>query len=62
MSAFVCPGCGYVYDEGEGNLREGFRPGTSWEQVPDDWPCPDCAVRDKVDFKPVTADDRADAP
>jgi len=21
--------------------------------VPDDWACPDCGVRDKVDFEPV---------
>ena len=33
--------------------REGFPAGTPWEQVPDDWACPDCAVRDKVDFEPV---------
>ena len=31
--------------------REGFPAGTRWEQIPDDWCCPDCAVREKVDFE-----------
>ena len=29
-------------------------PGTSLSEVPDEWHCPDCGVRDKVDFEPVT--------
>jgi len=53
MSAFRCPGCGYVYDEAAGNPREGFPAGTAWSEVPDDWACPDCGVRDKVDFEPA---------
>jgi rubredoxin len=51
MSRYRCPVCDYVYDEEEGNPREGFPPGTPWDQVPDDWPCPDCGVRDKIDFE-----------
>ncbi len=27
--------------------------GTPWSEVPDDWACPDCGVRDKVDFEPA---------
>ena len=50
MRRYRCPGCGYVYDEQAGDAHEGFAPGTSWAQVPDDWACPDCAVRDKADF------------
>lgn len=53
MSAYRCPVCGYEYDEREGHPREGFPVGTPWSEVPDDWPCPDCGVRDKVDFEPV---------
>jgi rubredoxin len=56
MSAFTCTACGYVYDEAKGNPREGFPAGTPWSEVPDDWPCPDCGVRDKVDFEPVGSD------
>ena len=47
---FQCPNCGYVYDESRGEEKEGFAPGTRWLQIPNDWPCPDCAVREKVDF------------
>jgi alkane 1-monooxygenase len=53
MQAFAkyqCPGCGHVYDEQLGNPREGFAPGTRWADIPADWSCPDCAVRDKPDF------------
>jgi len=50
-NAYRCPVCDYVYDEAKGEVREGFPPGTSWEQVPDDWCCPDCAVREKPDFE-----------
>ena len=49
-----CPGCEYVYDEAVGDEREGFPPGTPWASVPDDWCCPDCGVREKVDFVPLT--------
>ncbi len=48
---FICPGCGYAYDEGKGDPHEGFPPGTRWEQVSEDWVCPDCAVREKLDFE-----------
>jgi len=53
VSRYRCPVCGYVCDEDTGDKHEGFPPGTAWSQVPDDWTCPDCAVRDKVDFVPV---------
>ena len=53
MARFACPECGFVYDEGKGMAREGFAPGTKWAQVPDHWACPDCAVRDKIDFVPA---------
>jgi alkane 1-monooxygenase len=46
----MCPGCGYVYDEKLGDEREGFPPGTPWSAIPDSWCCPDCGVREKVDF------------
>jgi rubredoxin len=51
MSRYKCPGCGYVYDEAKGNDHEGFPPGTPWSAIPDDWCCPDCAVREKMDFE-----------
>lgn len=50
MTRYCCPGCGYLYDEQQGNPHEGFPPGTPWSKVPDGWACPDCAVREKADF------------
>ena len=47
-----CPGCGYVYEVAAGDEHEGFAAGTAWADIPDSWCCPDCGVRDKVDFEP----------
>ncbi|HZU48207.1 MAG TPA: rubredoxin [Mycobacterium sp.] len=55
MAAYRCPVCDYVYDEAKGAEREGFPAGTSWDEVPDDWCCPDCGVREKIDFEPMGA-------
>jgi len=54
VEAARCPGCGYTYKVDEGNELEGFAPGTPWANIPDDWCCPDCGVREKVDFVPLT--------
>ena len=48
-----CPGCGFTYEVATGCEHEGFAAGTAWADVPDDWCCPDCGVREKVDFVPV---------
>ncbi|MDQ1735413.1 MAG: hypothetical protein QOH56_1664 [Pseudonocardiales bacterium] len=53
MNSYRCPVCDYVFDELLGHPREGFPAGTPWESVPDDWTCPDCGVREKVDFEPI---------
>jgi rubredoxin len=57
MATYRCEVCDYVYDESRGEPREGFPPNTEWHQIPDDWACPDCGVREKVDFRaePATA-------
>ncbi|UQE74919.1 fatty acid desaturase [Gordonia sp. PP30] len=46
----ACPNCGYTYRAAAGAPREGFAPGTAWAAIPDNWPCPDCGVREKIDF------------
>ena len=51
--AATCPGCSYVYTVAAGDEHEGFAAGTSWKDIPDSWCCPDCGVREKVDFIPV---------
>ncbi len=59
--AYTCPGCGYTYREADGNLQQGFPAGTPWTRLPADWTCPDCAVRDKVDFIEVRSSPRTTA-
>ncbi len=49
-----CPGCGYTYEVAAGDEHEGFAAGTAWTDIPSDWCCPDCGVREKVDFVPVS--------
>ena len=53
MSRYRCPGCGYVYDEQPRAPARGLPGRHPWSEVPDDWACPDCGVRDKVDFEPA---------
>ncbi|OBH90528.1 rubredoxin [Mycobacterium sp. E2733] len=57
MIAYRCPGCDYIYDEAKGAPREGFPAGTPFSDIPDDWCCPDCAVREKADFETTSGDD-----
>ncbi len=44
MEKYICDVCGYVYDEALGDPDNGIAPGTKWENVPEDWVCPLCAV------------------
>jgi rubredoxin len=52
MDKYECP-CGYVYDPAEGDFENGVEPGTSFEDLPDDWVCPLCGAEkeffEKVD-------------
>lgn len=41
---YICIVCGLIYDEAEGWPEDGIEPGTRWEDVPEDWECPDCGV------------------
>ncbi len=50
MARYKCDGCGFIYDESQGYEHEGFPAGTAWSEIPEDWACPDCAVREKPDF------------
>ncbi len=53
MSRMQCPECGYVYDDETGDQHEGYAAGTPFEQLPDEFVCPDCSVRYKEDFIPA---------
>ncbi|MFV8784216.1 FAD-dependent oxidoreductase [Microbulbifer sp. SA54] len=47
-----CLVCGWVYDESKGAPEDGIPPETRWEDVPDDWQCPECGVG-KDDFEMI---------
>jgi rubredoxin len=49
MKKYMCLLCGYIYDETLGWPEDGIAPGTPWEQVPQDWLCPECGAG-KADF------------
>lgn len=51
VKKYVCDACGYVYDPGAGDQDNGIKPGTSFEDLPDDWVCPECGVG-KDEFSP----------
>ena len=46
---WVCTVCDYIYDEIAGDPEHGIAPGTRFEDIADDWACPDCGVG-KSDF------------
>ncbi len=46
---WACKVCDYVYDEALGDPDHGLPPGTRFEDIPDDWECPDCGVS-KAEF------------
>ena len=48
---YVCTFCGFEYDEGLGVPQDGISPGTRWEDVQNDWVCPDCG-NEKNSFQP----------
>jgi rubredoxin len=50
MDKYVCEVCGYVYDPAKGDPDSGIEPGTSFEDLPDDWTCPVCGAS-KDDFE-----------
>jgi quercetin 2,3-dioxygenase len=44
LKRLVCLGCGFLYDEEAGLPEHGLAPGTRWDDIPDDWVCPDCGT------------------
>ncbi len=50
MEKYECTVCGYVYDPEKGDPDSGIKPGTPFEELPDDWVCPVCgAEKDKFE-------------
>ncbi|MCK9492535.1 MAG: rubredoxin [Sulfurimonas sp.] len=52
MKKYKCVFCGYIYDPKVGDPKAGIAPGTSFEDLPDDWVCPNCGSA-KEYFNPV---------
>jgi len=47
---YKCLNCGELYEEANGCAELDVPPGTRWEDLPDDWVCPQCGS-DKQDFE-----------
>lgn len=52
MKKYICTVCNYVYDPAVGDPDGGIEAGTAFEDIPDDWVCPECGV-EKGMFEPV---------
>jgi rubredoxin len=45
---YICSMCNYIYDEARGEPHRGIRPGTKFDDLPDDYRCPVCALDPKI--------------
>jgi len=52
MKKWKCVVCGFIYDEALGWPQEGISPGTRWQDIREDWNCPECGAI-KSDFEMV---------
>jgi flavin reductase (DIM6/NTAB) family NADH-FMN oxidoreductase RutF/rubredoxin len=52
MAKYECTVCGYIYDPELGDPDNKIKPGTPFEELPDDWVCPICGAG-KDEFKKV---------
>jgi flavin reductase (DIM6/NTAB) family NADH-FMN oxidoreductase RutF/rubredoxin len=44
MAKYQCSVCGYIYDPKLGDPDGGIKPGTPFEEIPDNWVCPVCGA------------------
>jgi rubredoxin len=51
-----CQVCGFTYRAEDGLPEENIARGTTWDEIPDDWVCPDCGTS-KADFHMVEVDE-----
>ena len=52
MKRYKCRVCGHIYDPREGDPKGNIKPGTAFEDIPDDWVCPVCGV-EKGEYEPI---------
>lgn len=51
MQKYRCLICGYIYDPAVGDPDNDITSGTAFEDLPDDWLCPECGAG-KDEFVP----------
>ena len=50
MQKYRCIICGYIYDPETGDPDNRISPGTSFDNLPEDWVCPVCgATKDQFE-------------
>ena len=52
MKKCRCVICSYIYDPAAGDPDNNVAPGSAFEDLADDWVCPDCGAG-KDEFDPV---------
>ena len=52
MAKWDCQVCGYIYDPEIGDPDNDIKPGTAFEDLPEDWVCPECGA-DKSMFSKI---------
>src|SRR5512136_3220298 len=45
---YICSMCDYIYDEKRGEPHRGIKTGTKFEDLPDDYVCPVCALDARI--------------
>ncbi|WP_408634381.1 rubredoxin [Nitrococcus mobilis] len=48
----MCVICGWIYEEEKGLPEAGIEPGTHWDDIPEDFVCPECGAT-KEDFEMI---------
>lgn len=44
LRRYRCSNCGLIYEEALGLPEDGLPPGTRFEDIPEDWYCPQCGA------------------
>ena len=44
MKKYICDVCGFEYDPEQGHPGSGIAKGTAFEDIPEEWVCPECGV------------------
>lgn len=52
MQKWECTVCGWIYDPAKGDPSQGIKPGIAFEDLPEDWVCPECGAPKDM-FQPL---------